>query len=109
MLFRMVFVMLLLVFVQMVPAIVVVIPVLLTFRFLGLKDTIAALVIVNVAFWIPLITWLMRNVFRDVPSSSGNFPHSRAAAEQTLAIPIFPELTPAQMEQVVEVIASAVA
>jgi ABC-type sugar transport system permease subunit len=58
-----------LVFVQMVPAIVVVIPVLLTFRFLGLKDTIAALVIVNVAFWIPLIVWLLRNVFREVPRS----------------------------------------
>jgi multiple sugar transport system permease protein len=59
----------LLVFVQMVPAIVVVIPVLLTFRFLGLKDTIAALVLVNVAFWIPLVVWLMRNVFMEVPRS----------------------------------------
>ncbi|CAN5620939.1 hypothetical protein BH23CHL8_BH23CHL8_22560 [soil metagenome] len=59
----------LLVFVQMVPAIVVVIPVLLTFRFLGLKDTIAALVIVNVAFWIPLMVWLLRAVFMDVPRS----------------------------------------
>ena len=45
------------------------IPVLLTFRFLGLKDTIAALVIVNVAFWIPLVVWLLRNVFADVPRS----------------------------------------
>jgi ABC-type sugar transport system permease subunit len=59
----------LLVAVQMVPAIVVVIPVLLTFRFLGLKDTIAALVIVNVAFWVPLIIWLLRAVFMDVPRS----------------------------------------
>ena len=58
-----------LVFVQMVPAIVVVIPVLLTFRFLGLKDTVAALVIVNVAFWIPLVVWLLRNVFMEVPRS----------------------------------------
>lgn len=57
----------LLVFVQMVPSIVVVIPVLLIFRFLGLKDTIAALVLVNVAFWIPLVVWLLRNVFREVP------------------------------------------
>jgi len=62
-------IMALLVFVQMVPAIVVVIPVLLTFRFLGLKDTIAALVIVNVAFWIPLVVWLLRNVFQEVPRS----------------------------------------
>lgn len=59
----------LLVFVQMVPAIVVAIPVLLTFRFLGLKDTIAALVIVNVAFWLPLVVWLLRNVFAEVPRS----------------------------------------
>lgn len=58
-----------LVFAQMVPAIVVVIPVLLTFRLLGLKDTIAALVIVNVAFWIPLVVWLLRNVLREVPRS----------------------------------------
>ncbi|MBX3029014.1 MAG: ABC transporter permease subunit [Chloroflexi bacterium] len=54
---------------QMVPAIVVAIPTLLVFRFLGLKDTIAALVIVNTAFWMPLIVWLLRNVFREVPRS----------------------------------------
>lgn len=55
------------------------------------------------------ITLPDQECFRDVPSSSGSFPHSKAAAEQTLAIPIFPELTSAQMEQVVEVITSAVA
>ncbi len=54
---------------QMVPAIVVAIPTLLVFRFLGLKDTIAALVIVNTAFWMPLVVWLLRNVFREVPRS----------------------------------------
>jgi multiple sugar transport system permease protein len=58
-----------LLFTQMIPAIVLAIPILLTFRFLGLKDTIAALVLVNVAFWIPLIVWLLRNVFADVPRS----------------------------------------
>jgi multiple sugar transport system permease protein len=52
---------------QMVPAIVMAIPVLRVFQILGLKDTIASLVIVNVAFWIPLITWLLRNFFADVP------------------------------------------
>jgi len=52
---------------QMVPAIVLVIPVLLTFRYIGLKDTVTALVLVNVAFWIPLIVWLLRNVFQEVP------------------------------------------
>ena len=54
---------------QMIPGIVLVIPVLLTFGFLGLKDTVAALIIVNVAFWIPLIVWLLRNVFMEVPRS----------------------------------------
>ena len=51
----------------MVPAIVMAIPVLRIFQILGLKDTIAALVIVNVAFWLPLIVWLLRNFFADVP------------------------------------------
>jgi multiple sugar transport system permease protein len=56
-----------LIFLQMLPAIVMAIPVLRIFQILGLKDTIASLVIVNVAFWIPLITWLLRNFFADVP------------------------------------------
>jgi ABC-type sugar transport system permease subunit len=52
---------------QMVPAIVMAIPVLKVFQFLHLTDTVAALVIVNVAFWLPLITWLLRNFFSEVP------------------------------------------
>lgn len=47
--------------------------------------------------------------FRELPSAKDSFPHSKAASEQTLAIPVFPELTRAQMERVVEVIASAMA
>ena len=58
-----------LIFTQMVPAIVMAIPVLLIFRAVGLKDTVAGLVIVNVAFWLPLIIWLLRNVLEDVPRS----------------------------------------
>jgi multiple sugar transport system permease protein len=58
-----------LVFVQMVPAIVMAIPVLRIFQILGLTDTVAALVIVNVAFWLPLIVWLLRNFFSEVPIS----------------------------------------
>jgi len=54
---------------QMIPGIVLVIPVLLMFGFIGIKDTVASLVIVNVAFWIPLIVWLLRNVFMEVPRS----------------------------------------
>ncbi len=58
-----------LIFMQMVPAIVMAIPVLKIFQILGLTDTIAALVIVNVAFWLPLIVWLLRNFFAEVPIS----------------------------------------
>src|SRR5262245_60596711 len=54
---------------QMVPAIVLVIPVLMVFQRIGLKDTPLALVIVNTAFWLPLIIWLLRNVIQDVPRS----------------------------------------
>ena len=58
-----------LIFLQMVPAIVMAIPVLKIFEILGLKDTVASLVIVNTAFWLPLTTWLLRNFFADVPIS----------------------------------------
>ena len=58
-----------LIFTQMVPAIVMAIPVLLMFRAVGLKDTVAGLVIVNVAYWLPLIIWLLRNVLEEVPRS----------------------------------------
>jgi ABC-type sugar transport system permease subunit len=62
-------VMSLLIFTQMVPAIVLAIPVLLIFQRIGLKDTVAGLVLINVAWWLPLIVWLLRNVFEDVPRS----------------------------------------
>lgn len=57
----------LMIFTQMVPAIVLAIPVLLIFRTLGLLDTVAALVLVNVAFLMPLVIWLLRNMFLAVP------------------------------------------
>lgn len=59
----------LLILIQMVPAIVMAIPVLRIFQTLGLTDTVAALVIVNVAFWLPLAIWLLRNFFMEVPMS----------------------------------------
>jgi len=59
----------LLILVQMVPAIVMAIPVLRVFQIVGLTDTVASLVIVNVAFWLPLIIWLLRNFFIEVPVS----------------------------------------
>ena len=58
-----------LIFTQMVPAIVMAIPVLLMFRAVGLKDSVLGLTIVNVAYWLPLIIWLLRNVLEEVPLS----------------------------------------
>jgi ABC-type sugar transport system permease subunit len=64
-----------LIFTQMVPGVVLVIPVLLgvleirTLMHIDLKDTVFILVVVNVAFWLPLIIWLLRNVFDEVPRS----------------------------------------
>ena len=45
--------------------------------------------------------------FAQLPSSREGFPNSETAAEQTLAIPIFPELKPEQIEEVVREIAHA--
>lgn len=45
--------------------------------------------------------------FRALPSSKEEYPVSRQAAESSLAIPIFPELRPAQLEEVVETIAKS--
>jgi ABC-type sugar transport system permease subunit len=57
----------LMIFTQMVPGIVLAIPVLLIFRNLGLKDTVLGLIIANTAFLLPLVVWLLRNIFLSVP------------------------------------------
>jgi len=58
-----------LIFTQMVPAVVMAIPVFQIFRWLRITDTVLALVLVNVAFWVPLVVWLLRNFFADVSVS----------------------------------------
>ena len=40
----------------------------------------------------------------DLGYSDGDFPHAEAAARESLAIPVYPELTAAQQERVVDVI-----
>ncbi|HUF18379.1 MAG TPA: DegT/DnrJ/EryC1/StrS family aminotransferase [Thermoanaerobaculia bacterium] len=45
--------------------------------------------------------------FRDLPGAKESYPHSEAAADQSLAIPIYPELTEPQIGEVVDTIASA--
>lgn len=53
------------------------------------------------------LTLPQQECFRDVPSAADRFPKSDAAAAQTLAIPIFPELTRDQMAEVVREIAKS--
>jgi multiple sugar transport system permease protein len=58
-----------LIFTQMVPGIVLGIPVLLIFVNLGLKDTVVGLIIANTAFLLPLVVWLLKNIFSAVPQA----------------------------------------
>lgn len=58
-----------LIFTQMVPAVVMAIPVFQMFKWMGITDSVLALVLVNVAFWVPLVVWLLRNFFADVSIS----------------------------------------
>ncbi len=58
-----------LIFTQMVPGVVMAIPVFQMFKWLGITDSVLALVLVNVAFWVPLVVWLLRNFFADVSIS----------------------------------------
>lgn len=56
-----------LLFAQMIPTILLVIPYFMLMRPLGLIDTLAALVITNVSFTAPIATWLLRRFIGKVP------------------------------------------
>lgn len=60
-------IMALLIATQMMPPIVLLIPVLFMAREVHLTDTVAALILVNTAFVLPLVIWLLFNFFREVP------------------------------------------
>lgn len=47
------------------------------------------------------LTLPQQECFKDLPAAKEHFPNSDAASEQTLAIPIFPELKEEQIEEVV--------
>ncbi len=53
------------------------------------------------------LTLPQQECFRDVPGASDRYPNSELAAEQTLAIPVFPELKEEQIHEVVSEIAKA--
>ncbi|MEN8113300.1 MAG: carbohydrate ABC transporter permease [Actinomycetota bacterium] len=56
-------------FTQMLPAALIVIPMFVIVRQLGLLDSIFGLVLANTAFALPLSIWLMRGFFKSIPDS----------------------------------------
>jgi len=61
-----------LLFAQMIPTVLLVLPYFLIFRTLGLVDTLAALVITNISFATPIATWLLRRFIGKVPQDLDN-------------------------------------
>ena len=53
------------------------------------------------------LTLPQQKCFSGLPDAKDPYPNSDAAAEQTLAIPIYPELTESQLEEIVKEIATA--
>ena len=66
-----------LIFSTMMPAIVLAIPVLLMANKTGLRDTVIVLVLVNVAFQLPIVIWLLTNFFEAVPQGGDCYILSR--------------------------------
>jgi len=55
------------------------------------------------------LTLPQQQCFRDMPGASDRYPNSETAAEQTLAIPVFPELKEEQIDAVVREVGKAMA
>jgi ABC-type glycerol-3-phosphate transport system permease component len=54
---------------QMVPGIVLIIPIFLLIRAAGLLDTVAAVVLVHTAFLLPYAIWILTAFFTEIPQS----------------------------------------
>jgi multiple sugar transport system permease protein len=52
---------------QLIPPIALAIPVLLIFLTLDLRNTVVGLILINAAFWCPILVWLLRAAFLAVP------------------------------------------
>lgn len=52
---------------MLIPPIALAIPILYLVIDLGIRDTILGLVLINAAFWSPILIWLVRSAFRGVP------------------------------------------
>ena len=48
----------------------------------------------------------LQPAFSELGHTRGDFPHSERAADEVLSLPMFPEITCRQQEQVVEAVAS---
>jgi ABC-type sugar transport system permease subunit len=53
---------------QLIPPIALAIPFLFVVLAFGLKDTVFGLILVNAAFWTPILVWLVRAAFLAVPT-----------------------------------------
>ena len=49
-----------------------------------------------------------QDCYRDLGYAEGDFPHSERASRETLAIPIYPELSEGQKQYVVDTVLAAV-
>ena len=54
---------------RMAPSFAFLVPYYLTFRFLGLLDSYAALIIVNLTFILPFAIWMLESVIEDMPKA----------------------------------------
>ncbi len=54
---------------QLIPPIALAIPILMLFIAFGLRGTVPGLIVVNAAFWTPILIWLIRAAFLAVPRS----------------------------------------